>query len=381
MRSVCLNRVRRGAFTLVELLVVITIIGILIALLLPAVQAAREAARRMTCTNQIKQIGLSVHNYAQANRVFPPCAIVMPANTTNGSWPFKVIDDAVGGAGYHGTSWLLRVLPYMELETIFKQWDFTVSVSGNALAAPTAGTYSHVVALTEVKGFYCPTRRSAWRPGTDGQSGTCLPNATSVGGGTDYGGCIGRTGMCNPVAPSMSGNRWLGGTTASADPSTTTNMYYITSTSTYYNIVGNPDTSETKRVGIFGKPNKSTGFQSIVDGTSNTIMTGELQRITVISGNTGIPNSTTGAYLSHDGWALGGDATLFSTGIMGGAISGTAPQMMSNGDFRAPGSEHSGTVNFGIGDGSVKSLNVTMASDVFALLGSMADRTPASLSD
>ena len=95
---------RKNAFTLVELLVVITIIGILIALLLPAVQAAREAARRMSCSNNLKQLGLSLHNYHDTYKVFP-----------QGSRPG-------GRNGGRGASWYVRVLPYVEQTALAKKW-------------------------------------------------------------------------------------------------------------------------------------------------------------------------------------------------------------------------------------------------------------------
>jgi prepilin-type processing-associated H-X9-DG protein len=112
-----------------------------------------------------------------------------------------------------------------------------------------------------------------------------------------------------------------------------------------------------------------------VDGLSNTIMVGELQRIIDNSGTTGAMNSTTGPAFSYDGWAVGGISTVFSTGAEYPTGSG---KLMNNGDYRAPGSEHAGTVNFGLGDGSVRSLSATMDASTFALLGSMADRVPAS---
>lgn len=91
---------RRNAFTIVELLVVIAIIGLLVALLLPAVQAAREAARRISCTNNLKQLGLSVHHFQTALGIFPPSFVIEPGtslSTNNGSW------------SVHG-----RILPYIE---------------------------------------------------------------------------------------------------------------------------------------------------------------------------------------------------------------------------------------------------------------------------
>lgn len=385
-----LSRKRRVGFTLVELLVVITIIGILIALLLPAVQAAREAARSMQCKNQLKQIGLALHSYTQSNKVFPPSVVCSEtAGIADTTYPYDPIGNARNAAtGWHGTSWMLRILPFMELNPIFKQWDFTKSVTGNALPVHTTNGVTYMnAALVEIKGFYCPTRRSEFRPGIDNQSGMTIKGSNCKAGGTDYGGCAGRIGLCKAEKPKMSTNNRVLGSPDYSGAGYVPPTFLITSTTspTYFTIIGN-DSSATKQLGIFGIPNKSTGLMSITDGLSNTIMTGELQRITKKWISPAIPNAKTGPYLSHEGWALGGDATLFSTGIIGGtdasgASGSTLAQMMSNGDFRAPGSEHSGNANFGMGDGSVKSMTISVQADVFALLGSMADRTPASALD
>ena len=102
------KRGQQGGFTLVELLVVIAIIGILVALLLPAIQAAREAARRTQCTNHLKQIALALHNYHDVNRFFPPGAI--PRHQ--------------GNALYRQASWLVRILPYLEQGAAYDQITF-----------------------------------------------------------------------------------------------------------------------------------------------------------------------------------------------------------------------------------------------------------------
>ncbi len=101
-------RLKPAGFTLVELLVVIAIIGILVALLLPAVQAAREAARRTQCANNLKQIGLALQNYHDVQKTFPPGGITMgPCCGTRS-----------------GTNWAISILPYMEGKNLYDRYDF-----------------------------------------------------------------------------------------------------------------------------------------------------------------------------------------------------------------------------------------------------------------
>src|SRR5213080_4712926 len=103
--NICRAPVNRRGFTLVELLVVIAIIGVLVALLLPAVQQAREAARRMTCTNNLKQIGIALHNHHDVKLNFPPGAL----NTGHNGTPVY-------------TTWTVEILPFMEQQALFQQY-------------------------------------------------------------------------------------------------------------------------------------------------------------------------------------------------------------------------------------------------------------------
>jgi len=146
------KRSPRG-FTLVELLVVIAIIGILIGLLLPAIQSAREAGRRASCLNKVKQIGLSFHNYASTfSSAFPPSAALISSGSSSSS------TSTVGGY-----SFIVRLLSFMENDALYKTLPVTIT-GGNvdtAAAASTQQGQSLMQALnTSLKEFVCPSNNN-----------------------------------------------------------------------------------------------------------------------------------------------------------------------------------------------------------------------------
>jgi len=139
-------------FTLIELLVVIAIIAVLIALLLPAVQSAREAARRAQCVNNLKQIGLALHNYHSSNDSFPMLQGVMGALDT--------------GTG-HGPSVLLYLLSNIEQQAMYNAFNFAIQATPGA-----SGVYTPInttVYLSSVAGYLCPsdTGSSVFKYGTN----------------------------------------------------------------------------------------------------------------------------------------------------------------------------------------------------------------------
>jgi prepilin-type N-terminal cleavage/methylation domain-containing protein/prepilin-type processing-associated H-X9-DG protein len=149
-----INRPFRGApraFTLIELLVVIAIISTLVALLLPAVQAARESARRIQCVNNLKQIGLALHNYCDTSRCFPPSYIQGSSTATGVSFGVNYPD--LGYNNQNGWAWGTLILPYIEQGNLYKKLDINLPCWAPANAT---------AVQTQVSTYLCP---SSSRPG------------------------------------------------------------------------------------------------------------------------------------------------------------------------------------------------------------------------
>jgi prepilin-type N-terminal cleavage/methylation domain-containing protein len=336
-----MRRSSRRGFTLIELLVVITIIAILIAILLPAVQNAREAARRTQCRNHLKQIGLALHNYHEANLVFPPGSVNQLSLGSLVDTGLRTTDpsEAINpiGIGLHGTSWIFHLLPHMEQGETYKAWDEGLNVRNNGeiafnLLAP---------AQTELPQLYCPSRRGDMdaRQLSNVTRVTSAPspgNAANefVRGGNDYSGCAG-SGLVfdesNALRPT----------------------YHLTQGQIkQLNLVlGNAYIPQQMYAGVFW-PNSNVKIATITDGTSNVIMVGEHERL---SDPTRIERQ------SFDGWAWGGPATLFTT------RNGINKKF----HFDAAGSAHQSTCHFLMGDGSVKSVTENLDINIYNNLGTI----------
>lgn len=160
---------QRRAFTLIELLVVIAIIGVLVALLLPAVQMAREAARRIQCTNNLKQIGLALHGYHDVHNTFP-----------SGGWIALYGKPATKNMN---SGWSASVLPWLEQRPLFDALNLSVVYDH---AANATATY------TVLQVYLCPSepRKTFWNR---------LPSDAFEHADADYGGMYGERGLSNPT--------------------------------------------------------------------------------------------------------------------------------------------------------------------------------------
>ncbi|NLY01021.1 MAG: DUF1559 domain-containing protein [Rhodopirellula sp.] len=341
-------RHRRRGFTLVELLVVIAIIGILIALLLPAVQAAREAARRSQCSNNLKQAALGLLNYEDTHKTLPN-SFLLAAN-----WNAQV--------------WGTRILPFIEQQAIYDQYDSgtpSFNEAGMVGFSQTVANRNLALIQTVLSVYLCPSA-----PG-DGQSRTYsgqLP-AGSMGSGIPPMNVTWRSAPSD-YTPTVAVNRArfpssVGGRTAlhvaaysPADPSQSSLWGALAS---YNDIDGTRDHSR---------------LRSITDGLSNTILLGErVGGLTVYRGGQSHSGDTTnygpnngggwGDILNGFNWVYGTlqDASDNNTGVLG---QGTCTVNCTNRRQAGFYSFHPGGAQVALCDGSVRFISETIEPRVIA---------------
>ena len=332
---------RRQAFTLVELLVVIAIIAMLVTLLLPAVQSAREAARRLQCVNNLKQVGLSMLNHESALSVFPG----------GGDAPWPRIEDNVSGTAdspgtpfgpeLQGLSWGFQILPYIE-EAGIRNITSTVAM-----------------AQVVVPMYLCPSRREAEKlAGSNPNAGTLMDYASA----TPRGGRINGTGFVQ-YAANNEDSYWQG--VIHGDPPKSVRWYGI--------VVRSNATRQKPKVKGSSSPPTTAG--KVSDGLSKTMMVGE-KRLWA-------DRYKTGDWHDDKGWADGWDPdTVRSTNYPVGrdAVSGTLDISERNYGHMF-GSAHEAGLHAVFGDGAVHRIAYDIDPQIFDNMGDRRDGFQVEFSD
>jgi prepilin-type N-terminal cleavage/methylation domain-containing protein/prepilin-type processing-associated H-X9-DG protein len=323
-------------FTLIELLVVIAIISVLVALLLPAVQDAREAARRTQCRNNLKQLALASHNYLDISQVFPPGQMVLNFTTK---------------PKFRGYTLFVYLLPYVEASNVYAQWDFNGNPCVNTTACPS--TSAPTAQLIPI--YNCPSDPIPQNPFA---SESAPPNCKCYKyyGITSYGG---------------------NGGTRSYPPSceTADGMYF--------------------RTGPAKPQNPQVSIEMVQDGTSTTLFFGERNHVdanydTFYAPGWSIdPMGGWGWWASTGGNYGGGDVTESSFSPINYACPITYEEALKEGmsmttftntidSFRVCswGSHHPGSAQFAMVDGSARTISENISQTVLIALSTRAGNEP-----
>lgn len=335
-------RKHRRGFTLIELLVVIAVIALLIALLLPAVQQAREAARRTQCKNNLKQLGLALHNYH---------------DITSNTFPPGYIDTLADG----GWGWMSMLLPQVDQAPLFNTLGnpSTKPNFSNALTAATAATATPQTVQTVIKTFRCPSD-----PGIDLTapnnyiSFNCGRSNYVAVAGTDPAWINAATGGASSTSYGTVGTQGNGNS-----PSAVNGAFFVLDLSAF-----NPIT-RTAYGGMFGA-NSKCGFRDIVDGSSNVIAVGE--RYTPASATLAADamGDATWVGAADDNGAYGQGMVLGEASVpINAFFTSSTPRP----DTTGFGSMHTGGCHFLLGDGTVRFISQNVNMNTYRQLSRIAD--------